>query len=89
MVNIIRTGQQWHQDAHELLTMKYQAIEEWGRPMGKMDGNLDLPWNVIDDTQCTSTKLEVNAELRFFHRGGNAISVNKRLDHRGRQAINT
>jgi hypothetical protein len=29
--------------------------------MGKMDGTLDLHWYIIDATQCTSIKLEVNA----------------------------
>jgi hypothetical protein len=34
--------------------------------MGKMDGTLDLPWNIIDVIQCTSLKPAVNALWKQF-----------------------
>jgi hypothetical protein len=63
MVNMITTGHQWRHQAEEVLHMKHQAVEEHGRPMGNMDGVLDLPWNIMDATQCTK-KLEVNVLLK-------------------------
>jgi hypothetical protein len=44
--------------------MKHLAIGELGRPMVQMDGTLYLPWDIIDDAHCTSTKLKVNALLK-------------------------
>jgi hypothetical protein len=70
--------------------MIHPAIDKLGRPVGKIDGTLYLHWNIIEVTQCISIKLEVNASLKPLsspHRGGNAISIKKRLGHRGCQAI--